>query len=212
MPLFFLTISHYHRSRHLLATAIGRNYPDVGHHLPTSLLNPKLRKRSIMVWKLIQMISILQWKYQRKSTKGKNIFILGRFHGRINNLLSKGEDKSKRKDLDENKENSQRTEETMFTGHYSLETLFTGYCSLEHCSWDTVHPREHCSPGYCSHADYSRRGLGTPFPRTLFPRILHSVHPFYRGPPFSHFPLGAPFPQRTRHTLPLGAPFDPRIT
>jgi hypothetical protein len=104
-----------------------------------------------MAWKLIWMIKILQWKYRRKSTKGKNIFILSRFHDRINNLLSKGKDKSKRKDLDENEgklKNSRRSvltvqssiwnpfERALFIDivhkHYSPEkTLFMGYCSLE---------------------------------------------------------------------------------
>jgi hypothetical protein len=126
---------------------------DVGQHLPTSAINPNVRKRSTMAWKIIRMIKILKWKYRRKSTKGKNMFILGRFHGRINNLLSKGEDKSKRKELDENE-----------------ETLFTG-------------PRKHCSQGYCSpeftRVLFTRENtihLGTVHSRRhISPKHLHQV-------------------------------------
>jgi hypothetical protein len=89
--------------------------------LPTSLKNPNGRKRSTMTWKLIWMIKILQRKYQRKSTKCNNIFILNRFHDRIINLLSNGEDKSERKELDENDENSRRIVLTR-------GILFTEYC------------------------------------------------------------------------------------
>jgi hypothetical protein len=85
-----------------------------------------------MAWKPIRMIGILQWKYRRKSTKCKNIFILSRFHGRIINLLSKGEDKFERKELDENEENPRRT--ILTRGNTVHRILFTG----------------HCSPGYCS--------------------------------------------------------------
>jgi hypothetical protein len=104
-----------------------------------------VRKKSAMAWKIIWMIKILQWKYRRKSTKGKNIYILGRFHGRINNPLSKGEDKSKRKELNKN-------EETLFTVLFmgtvhpsSPEVLFTRENTIH---LGTIHPRRHISPGH----------------------------------------------------------------
>jgi hypothetical protein len=123
---------------------------DVGQHLPTSVINPNVRKKSTMVWKLIRMIKILQWKYRRKSTKGKNIFILSRFHDRINNPLSKREDKSKRKELEENEGKLKNSRRSVLTVRSSVwnsfeRELFTDTVH-RHYSSGTVHLRKHCSP------------------------------------------------------------------
>jgi hypothetical protein len=97
------------------------------------------------------MIKILHWKYRRKSTKCKNIFILNRFHDKIINLLSNGEDKSERKELDENDENSRRivlTRGILFMGHCSPRVLFTRENTFGHLH-RASHPDMYCSC-YCS--------------------------------------------------------------
>jgi hypothetical protein len=104
--------------------------------------------------------------YQRQ----EYIYILGRFHGRINNPLSKGEDKSKRKELNEN-------EETLFTVLFmgtvhpsSPGVLFTRKNTIH---LGTIHPRRHISPGHLHWVLFIRG-------------FFHSVHP-------SRIGLGAPF-------------------
>ena len=128
---------------------------DVGQHLPTPLIYPNVRKRSTMAWKLIRMIKILQWKYQRKSTKGNNIFIARRFQYKINKSLSKREVKSKWKELDEDEVKLERFSEDQcrpFNTRFALDR--PKYCSPQgstvhsrkHCSPSNVHKRKHCSP------------------------------------------------------------------
>jgi hypothetical protein len=111
-------------------------------------------------------------KYRRKSIKGKNIFILSRFHGRISSPFSKGEDKSKRKELDEN-------EETLFTEPRKI--LFTRALFTR-----VLFTRENTVHRYCSPKDSSAwrtLPLGAPFDPSItytqdyyFPKLRNPKH------------------------------------
>jgi hypothetical protein len=97
---------------------------DVGQHLPASLLNPKLRKRSTMAWKRHLLVKILQWKYRRKSTQRINLIIASRFIY----SLSKREPQWKETENEENSQMSVLTirsrEKTLFT----RENIVHVYC------------------------------------------------------------------------------------